>query len=37
MLLTDTYEYESWGNVVAQTGSTPNTRLYAGEEFDPDL
>src|SRR5579863_4652909 len=35
--VTDTYTYEAWGNVVARTGTTSNTRLYAGEEFDPDL
>ena len=35
--VTDTYTYDGWGNLVAATGSTPNTRLYAGEEFDPDL
>jgi RHS repeat-associated protein len=31
------YDYDAWGNVVASTGSTPNTRLFAGEDFDPDL
>jgi RHS repeat-associated protein len=35
--VTDTYDYDSWGNLVGGTGSTANTRLYAGEEFDPDL
>jgi len=35
--VTDSYDYESWGGIVVQTGSTPNTRLYRGEEFDPDL
>jgi RHS repeat-associated protein len=35
--VTDTYEYDAWGNLVGQTGSTTNTRLYAGEEWDPDL
>ncbi len=34
---TDRYTYDVWGNLVASTGSTPNTRLYAGEQFDPDL
>jgi len=34
---TDTYLYDAWGNLVAATGSTPNTRLYEGQEFDPDL
>jgi RHS repeat-associated protein len=35
--VTDTYDYDAWGNVVASTGATPNTRLYVGEELDPDL
>jgi RHS repeat-associated protein len=35
--VTDTYEYDEWGNIVGSTGSTTNTRLYAGEEVDPDL
>ena len=26
-----------WGDLVAMTGAMPNSRLYAGEEFDPDL
>jgi RHS repeat-associated protein len=32
--VTDTYDYDAWGNVVARTGTTPNTRTYAGEELD---
>jgi len=35
--VTDSYDYDGWGNIVASTGSTANTRLYAGEELDPDL
>ncbi len=35
--VTDTYEFDGWGNVVASTGSTPNVYLYRGEQFDPDL
>jgi RHS repeat-associated protein len=31
------YDYDAWGNVVASAGSTPNSRLYTGEEFDLDL
>jgi RHS repeat-associated protein len=34
---TDTYTYDAWGNLVGRTGSTLNTRLFAGEELDPDL
>ena len=35
--VTDTYTYDAWGNLIESTGATPNARLYAGEEFDPDL
>ena len=35
--VTDTYDYDAWGNVVSQTGSTPNSYLYRGEQFDSDL
>jgi len=35
--VTDSYDYDAWGILVASTGSTPNTRLYACEELDPDL
>jgi RHS repeat-associated protein len=34
---TDSYDYDAWGIRVAQNGSTPNRRLFAGEELDPDL
>jgi RHS repeat-associated protein len=36
-IVTDTYDYDAWGDLVASTGLTVNTRLYAGEEFDADL
>jgi RHS repeat-associated protein len=36
-VVTDTYDYDAWGLLVHADGTTPNTRLYAGEEFDPDL
>jgi len=35
--VTDTYDYDAFGNLIAQTGSTPNLYLYSGEQFDPDL
>jgi RHS repeat-associated protein len=35
--VTDTYDYDAWGNAVNTTGSTPNVYLYRGEQFDPDL
>ena len=34
---TDTYTYDAFGNVIAQTGSTENLYLYRGEQFDPSL
>jgi RHS repeat-associated protein len=35
--VTDTYEYDAFGNQLARTGSTPNNYLYRGEQWDPDL
>jgi RHS repeat-associated protein len=35
--VTDTYEYDAFGNKVNSTGTTPNNYLYRGEQFDPDL
>jgi RHS repeat-associated protein len=35
--VTDTYDYDAWGNVVNTTGTTPNAYLYRGEQYDPDL
>jgi len=35
--VTDTYDYDAFGVLIHQTGSTPNTTLYSGEQFDPDL
>jgi RHS repeat-associated protein len=35
--VTASYDYDAWGNLVASTGSTPNSRFYAGEELDADL
>jgi RHS repeat-associated protein len=35
--VTDTYDYDAWGILVAMTGATRNSRLYSGEEFDSDL
>jgi len=36
-VVTDSYEYDAWGNLVNKTGTTPNNYLYRGEQFDPDL
>ncbi len=35
--ITDTYEYDAFGNSFTVSGSTPNNYLYRGEQFDPDL
>jgi RHS repeat-associated protein len=35
--VTDTYDYDAWGNEVNTTGSTPNVYLYRGEQYDSDL
>src|SRR6185503_4294466 len=36
--LTDSYDYDSYGVLINQTGmNTPNNYLYAGEQFDFDL
>jgi RHS repeat-associated protein len=32
--VTDTYNYDAFGNLLSRTGSTPNDYLYAGEQFD---
>ena len=35
--VTDTYDYDAWGNAVNTTGSTPSVYLYRGERYDSDL
>jgi RHS repeat-associated protein len=35
--VTDTYDYDAWGNAVNTTGSTSNVYLYRGEQYDPHL
>jgi RHS repeat-associated protein len=35
--VTDTYDYDAWGNTVNITGSTPNVFLYRGEQYDSDF
>jgi RHS repeat-associated protein len=35
--ITDTYDYDAFGNTVAQSGSTVNEFLYRGEQFDSAL
>jgi RHS repeat-associated protein len=35
--VTDTYDYDAWGNTANTTGSTPNVYRYRNEQFDSDL
>jgi RHS repeat-associated protein len=35
--VTDTYEYDAFGNLIAHSGATPNAYLYRGERYDTDL
>jgi RHS repeat-associated protein len=35
--VTDTYEYDAFGNQIYRSGTTPNNFLYRGEQFDSDL
>lgn len=35
--ITDTYHYEAFGEVLGQTGTTENSYLYTGEQFDGSL
>jgi len=35
--VTDTYDYDAFGNLLHSTGTTPNNYLYSGEQFDRDL
>jgi RHS repeat-associated protein len=36
-VVTDTYDYDAYGNLVNHTGTTPNVYLYRGERYDPDM
>ena len=35
--ITDNYDYDAFGNLIASIGTTPNNYLFAGEQFDPAL
>ncbi len=35
--ITDTYDYDAFGTLIASTGSTPNNYLFSGEQFDSAL
>jgi RHS repeat-associated protein len=32
--VTDSYEYDAFGNLISKTGTTPNAYLYRGERYD---
>jgi RHS repeat-associated protein len=36
-IVTDTYDYDAFGNLIGRTGNTPNHYLFTGEQFDSDL
>jgi RHS repeat-associated protein len=36
-MVTDAYDYDAWGSLLGRTGTTPNARLYLGEDFDADV
>jgi len=36
-LVTDTYDYDAFGNLIYRSGTTPNDYLYAGEQFGANL
>ena len=33
--ITDTYDYDAFGNKIISTGTTPNNYLYRGEQYGP--
>jgi len=35
--VTDTYDYDAFGTLIAHSGTAPNSYLYCGEQFDADL
>lgn len=35
--VTDRYDYDAFGNIISQTGTTPNVYLYSGEQVDTNL
>lgn len=35
--VTDTFTFDAFGNLIASTGTTPNSYLYTGEQFDSAL
>jgi RHS repeat-associated protein len=35
--VTDTFDYDAWGQLLHSTGTTTNPYLYTGEQYDPAL
>jgi len=35
--ITDTYDYDTFGNKINSTGTTPNSYMYRGEQWDSDV
>jgi len=35
--ITDTYDYDAFGNLIYRSGTTPNDYLYSGEQLDGNL
>jgi RHS repeat-associated protein len=35
--ITDTWDYDAFGNLISRTGATSNDYLYTGEQLDPNL
>ena len=35
--VTDTWDYDAFGNIISRTGTTENAYLYRGEQYDTDL
>lgn len=36
-VVTDTFDYEAFGDLIARGGATPNLYQHRGEQFDPEL
>ena len=36
-VVTDTYTYDAFGNLIGVSGATANNYRFAGEQFDPNL
>lgn len=35
--VTDTYDYDAFGNLIARTGTTPNEFLFTGQQYDANI